>query len=74
MADFVIEPKPHALLPSCFFTLGMGRIELPPHVPETCILPLYYIPIPPKIKLEDVVLYCAILYPDGLYLKMRELF
>ena len=35
-----IEPGSHTQP----FPVGMGRIELPSHAPEACILPLYYIP------------------------------
>ena len=34
--------------------IGVGRIELPPHVPETCILPLYYTPAMGDTGIEPV--------------------
>ena len=38
-------PRKHPVLP-IHSAFGVGRIELPSHEPESCILPLYYTPKP----------------------------
>ena len=43
---------------SCAFLLvGAPRIELGPHAPEACILPLYYAPIPKRVSISGPEVY-----------------